>query len=97
MEVWNRRDRPRGLPRRRSCRRSPQATHGLITGILDRIAELGKADPAEVGPELDGLAAVMESHFRFEERALPEALDAGVPVDGWSDPVLRLKPPQPTP
>ncbi|GAA2879677.1 hypothetical protein Acy02nite_26190 [Actinoplanes cyaneus] len=64
--------------------------HGLITGILHRIAELSTADPAKVGPELDGLAAIMESHFRYEERALAEALDAGVPDDGWSTPVLRL-------
>jgi Hemerythrin HHE cation binding domain len=68
--------------------------HGLITGILHRIAELSSADPAKVGPELDGLAAIMESHFRYEERALAEALDAGVPDDGWSTPVLRLRSPR---
>jgi hypothetical protein len=64
--------------------------HGLITGILTRIAE---SDAAAIGPELDGLAAIMESHFRFEERALSAALDAGVPDTGWSGPVLRLRPP----
>ncbi|GIE91875.1 hemerythrin domain-containing protein [Actinoplanes regularis] len=62
--------------------------HVLITGLLTRITE---ADPAAIGPELDGLAAIMESHFRYEERALSAALDAGVRDTGWSDPVLRLR------
>lgn len=70
--------------------------HGLITGILTRVAELDTTDPAAVTYELDGLAAIMESHFRYEERVLAQALDAGVPDDGWSDPVLRLEPPRPT-
>ncbi|WIM99274.1 hemerythrin domain-containing protein [Actinoplanes oblitus] len=74
--------------------------HGLITGILTRIASLAGANPAEAGDpatiqrELDGLTAIMESHFRYEERALATALDAGVPDTGWSTPVLRLRPPR---
>ncbi len=67
--------------------------HGLITGILTRTAELATSGRAGIGPELDGLAAIVESHFRFEERALSQALDAGVPDNGWSDPVLRLRSP----
>ncbi|BCJ46881.1 hypothetical protein GCM10010168_35990 [Actinoplanes ianthinogenes] len=72
--------------------------HGLITGILIRIADLsdeaaGTTDPTAIRRELDGLTAIMESHFRYEERALTSALDAGVPDTGWSDPVLHLRPP----
>ncbi|GAA4603289.1 hypothetical protein BJY16_004564 [Actinoplanes octamycinicus] len=50
-------------------------------------------DPDAIRRELDGLTAIMESHFRYEERALHAALAAGVPDTGWSDPVLRLRPP----
>ncbi|MFE6055981.1 hemerythrin domain-containing protein [Kitasatospora sp. NPDC056446] len=80
--------------------------HGFITAILTRVRDLaeqaaappgdappaaGPADPEAVGRELDGLAAIMESHFRYEERAIGAALDAGVRDDGWSRPVLRFE------
>ncbi|MFJ4191018.1 hemerythrin domain-containing protein [Kitasatospora sp. NPDC089509] len=76
--------------------------HGLITGILTRVRELTDeaatlphADLAAIGRELDGLAAVMESHFRYEERAIGAALDAGVPdADTWQEPVLRFRAPK---
>ncbi|NUR85974.1 MAG: hemerythrin domain-containing protein [Nonomuraea sp.] len=42
--------------------------HEMITEILQRVAD----DPAE----LDGLAAIMESHFVYEERKIVEALNA---------------------
>ncbi|GAA2058764.1 hypothetical protein GCM10009839_80910 [Catenulispora yoronensis] len=74
--------------------------HGLIAGILARVADLAdRAATAGPGPardaiggELDGLAAIMESHFRYEERALGRALDAGVADDGWSAGVFRFRP-----
>lgn len=62
--------------------------HKLIASILSRVNEL--ADSAaeshgqileSVGRELDGLAAIMESHFGYEERTLSQALDGGVPDD----------------
>ncbi|MEU9043049.1 MULTISPECIES: hemerythrin domain-containing protein [unclassified Kitasatospora] len=78
--------------------------HGFISAILARVrdlaeqaAHLSDADPARleaIGRELDGLAAIMDSHFGYEERAIGAALDAGVPDDGWSDPVLRFAAPQ---
>ncbi|MFJ8477382.1 hemerythrin domain-containing protein [Kitasatospora sp. NPDC094011] len=76
--------------------------HGLITGILTRVRELTDeaatrphADLAAIGRELDGLAAVMESHFRYEERAIAAALDAGVQgPDTWREPVLRFRAPK---
>lgn len=78
--------------------------HGFITHILTRVRHLAAqaadaadaapgADPEAIGRELDGLAAIMESHFAYEERAIGAALDAGVDDDGWSDPVLRLRAP----
>ncbi|AUG80596.1 hypothetical protein CFP65_5918 [Kitasatospora sp. MMS16-BH015] len=67
--------------------------HGLIAGILRSLDQLltGLPDhptPAEatrIQGELDGLAAILESHFGFEERRITAALDAlpasaGTPV-----------------
>ncbi|MFD4657786.1 hemerythrin domain-containing protein [Kitasatospora sp. NPDC058444] len=79
--------------------------HGFITHILTRVRHLADqtahtapdaaphAGPEAIGRELDGLAAIMESHFAYEERAIAAALDAGVSDDGWSDPVLRFRTP----
>jgi hypothetical protein len=50
--------------------------HWLISGILRRVRELTGADPATVVGELDGLAAIMDSHFAFEERRISTAIDA---------------------
>ena len=75
--------------------------HAAIAAILHQIRALalhGKATPAESLPELrrelDGLAAIVESHFGYEERAISAALDHGVPDTGWSRPVLRPSEPQ---
>ncbi|MEW1779999.1 hemerythrin domain-containing protein [Streptomyces sp. NPDC086777] len=66
--------------------------HGLIASILSRVTEL--ADRAleprasaleEIGRELDGLAAIMESHFAYEERTISAALDDGKPDTDWPD------------
>jgi hypothetical protein len=46
--------------------------HVLIAGIVARV-EAAAADGAP--GELDGLAAILESHFSFEERRLRAALD----------------------
>jgi hypothetical protein len=51
----------------------------LIAGIVARV-EAAAADGAP--GELDGLAAILESHFSFEERRLREALDE---LDGSPD------------
>ncbi|GAA0920038.1 hypothetical protein GCM10009558_104150 [Virgisporangium aurantiacum] len=72
--------------------------HGMIGTILQRVADLAeRASGADrttlktLGGELDGLAAIMESHFRFEERAISAALDDGGVTDtGWSRPVFRF-------
>lgn len=70
--------------------------HTMIAAILARVAELAgsatspTADPIRIGRELDGLTAILESHFAYEERALRTALDAGVPDTGWSGRVLHF-------
>lgn len=74
--------------------------HELIAGILSRVRELadkaaapgeGGGEGAEaIGRELDGLAAIMESHFRYEERTISRALDDGLTDTGWSQTVFRF-------
>ena len=70
--------------------------HTLIAAIVRQVqalAEQAPTAPAENRPrlrrELDGLTAITESHFRYEERAIGAALDQGVPDTGWSRPVFR--------
>lgn len=72
--------------------------HAAIATILLRVRALAtqaKTMPAENLPrlrrELDGLAAIAESHFGYEERAFSAALDAGVPDTGWSRPVFMSR------
>ncbi|MGK5557384.1 hemerythrin domain-containing protein [Actinomadura kijaniata] len=66
--------------------------HGLVSGILRRLQELvGGLGPETGGPreaqrvrgELDGLMAIVESHFRYEERSIVETLDA-LDVPEWA-------------
>ncbi|BFU45189.1 hemerythrin domain-containing protein [Krasilnikovia sp. MM14-A1004] len=72
--------------------------HGMIASILSRVAELARRAAASddggteaIRRELDGLAAIMESHFAYEERALGSALDRGAPTTARADRVFRFR------
>jgi Hemerythrin HHE cation binding domain len=72
--------------------------HETIASILSRVAELATHGARSDGPgleavgrELDGLAAIMASHFNYEERAISVALDDGIPDTGWSARVFRFR------
>jgi hypothetical protein len=69
--------------------------HQLVAGILTTVRAL--TDEAEwatperrllIGHELGGLAAIMESHFRYEERSISEAIDGEVQDTGWTTAVF---------
>lgn len=67
--------------------------HEMIASILARVAELAELrdpEPEAISRELDGLTAIMESHFRYEERTISAALDAGTTGAGWSELVFGL-------
>ena len=54
--------------------------HALVTGILRQVRELLAPGRAPSGSdalvrELDGLIAILESHFSYEERRIAKALD----------------------
>jgi hypothetical protein len=58
------------------------ADHALVAGLLVQLRELlagdtagGPAEPARLLRELDGLIAILESHFGYEERRIAAALD----------------------
>ena len=50
--------------------------HEIIAGLLRRVEELarGTGEAEHIQRELDGLAALLESHFTYEERKLTAAL-----------------------
>ncbi|MFF3005318.1 hemerythrin domain-containing protein [Kitasatospora sp. NPDC057940] len=74
--------------------------HEMIAAILTRVRELADhaaesaGPPGEgleaVGRELDGLTAIMESHFAYEERTISKALDGETPEGSWPDQVFRF-------
>lgn len=62
--------------------------HALVAGILRHIHGLLTPGQAPSGPsaltrELDGLTAILESHFSYEERRIAQALDALEP-SAWT-------------
>lgn len=72
--------------------------HAMISGLLqslERVLDEVPAEPderaaARVRGELEGLGAIMESHFRFEERTIAEALDALPAEAGSTEDLLGL-------
>jgi hypothetical protein len=71
-----------------------QMISGILTAIRDLAHEAAGATPERleaIRRELDGLAAIMESHFGYEERAIGDALDGGVQDTGWSTPVFTFR------
>jgi hypothetical protein len=62
--------------------------HALVAGILRQVRVLltpGSAPsrPEALVRELDGLVAILESHFNYEERRIAKALDTAGPLP-WS-------------
>lgn len=55
-----------------------QQDHEMIAALLSQLghALTAAASPAELARHLDGLSAIMESHFTYEERQLSDVLAA---------------------
>lgn len=49
--------------------------HSLITMMLQRLEKLDFTDPADAMREFNGIEAIIESHFGFEERKIVQALN----------------------
>ena len=57
--------------------------HTVIAGMLTRLTAWAREPAGPAGrAELDGLAAVLETHFIGEEKRLAKVLDALEPADG---------------
>ena len=65
-------------PELREVLRNLQQDHSMIAYLLGalRAAVDRMAPPAELDRHLEGVAAIMESHFRYEERSLDAVLSA---------------------
>ena len=72
-------------PELRSVLRALEQDHSMIADLLDglRVAVDRSASTDELERHLEGAAAIMENHFRYEERQLLTVLDA---LDLWADP-----------
>lgn len=71
-----------------------QMIAGIMSTVRDLTTEAAHASPQRreaISRELDGLAAIMESHFRYEERALGSVLDQGIQDSGWATAVFQFK------
>ncbi|MEV4724828.1 hemerythrin domain-containing protein [Micromonospora humida] len=74
--------------------------HRMVDWIVRRIKALVTAPPADdpaavdrVRVELEGLSAILASHFRYEERTLTAALDALGQRAGGTTALLGVTPP----
>lgn len=71
--------------------------HEVVAGILERVEALLAGDTAvpftQVRAELDGLAALLESHFRYEEKRLVNALNSLTGRPGTTEELLGLTAP----
>jgi len=61
--------------------RTLEQDHVMMSRLMNdlQVATARASSPVELGRHLDGLAAIMESHFRYEERQLLTVLDALAP------------------
>lgn len=64
-------------PELREVLRKLEQDHSMIAHLLTGLqAAVGRAaTPAQLDHHLEGIAAIMESHFRYEERELLKVLD----------------------
>ena len=75
----------RQFPELREVLAGLERDHQAIAGLLRRLKELAAApDRAAVQLELDGLAALLEGHFTWEERRLVKALDTSGGLTGMT-------------
>jgi hemerythrin-like domain-containing protein len=64
-------------PQLRETLRSLEQDHSMIAHLVDGLEEAvaRSAAPAELDRHLEGIAAIIESHFRYEERQLLRVLE----------------------
>jgi hypothetical protein len=71
-----------------------QMIAGILAAVRDLAGEAADATPGRrpgIGREFSGLAAILESHFGYEERAISDALDDQVHDTGWTTAVFEFR------
>lgn len=71
-----------------------QMIAGILAAVRDLAGEAARAAPERrqvIGRELGGLAAIMESQFGYEERAISDAVDDRVQDTGWTTAVFEFR------
>jgi hypothetical protein len=74
----------RQFPELRPVLQELAADHGLVTLMLQRLEKLDFSDSAAATRELNGIEAILESHFTYEERKIVKALDS-LDNPEWTD------------
>ena len=67
---------------------------GILTSVRGLAGEAAEATPERrqvIARELGGLAAIMKSHFRYEERTISDAIDGLVQDTGWTNAVFEFR------
>ena len=59
--------------------------HEIITVMLNRLADIDFTDQQAALREINGVQAIVESHFTFEERKILDALNS-LDDPGWDSP-----------
>ncbi len=89
---------PELVPVLEELRRDQRLVDDSLRRLRTLVDALGQgADPLAVRTELDSLAALMETHFRYKEKKIVSALDA-LDVPAWEGSVpdfLRTDDPDP--
>jgi hypothetical protein len=76
-------------------RRQPNASFaGILATVRDLAHEAAGATPERrerIRREFGGLAALMQSHFGYEERAISDAIDDQAQDTGWTTAVFDFR------
>jgi hypothetical protein len=78
----------------RKLREDHQMIAGILAAVRDLAREAARATPERrdvIRRELGGLAAIAESHFGYEERAIGDVIDGVIQDTGWAAAVFEFK------
>ncbi|MFD2420240.1 hemerythrin domain-containing protein [Amycolatopsis pigmentata] len=92
----------RRFPELRPTIEKLEQDHVLVSGLLENLRQLiesipsqpGKAEAGRIRTELDGLNAILESHFSFEERRIVDALNSLPSSVGSTESLLGIAAPR---
>jgi hypothetical protein len=78
----------------RKLREDHQLIASILATVRDLAREAARATPERrdvIRRELGGVAAIAESHFGYEERAIGDVIDDAIQDTGWAAAVFEFK------